>query len=334
MKLIFEDRVVASVTTDAEGRPAAIEYDPRWLQTPGAFPIARALPLREGPFGGPAVAQWARMLSLEGAGAFEAPLADVVCAPLFGALTLSGAAQSTEDEGPAELALEREITEPAGDVGAEAEIGEGAIEKAAFVRSLAKLCDVAATPWRAEANDEIRRIWLRRADRARLGDDAAHRVVRLPLEIIAFGAAPVRSATIFKRLDGVLDAQARLALFDRLAFADALGVDAPATAVRLDGVPRLAPIGSDWTGVAANGRVRKERPEGFAAWAGFAQKAGLNKTFAPRRAAAVAAEMRQQGLEAVREAAEACAALRGPILEFHRRRLEERIDRMLAIGVG
>ncbi len=316
MTLYFEGRAVAEIRTDAEGRLAGLRYDPRWLATPGAFPVSLSLPLVATEVFGPAAAEWGRRLTLDGGAPFEERLDRGPTVALFGALTLQrSAAFGSEPDAPD--AVERRIR--AG------EVGEGEFERIAFLRSLAALAGVAITAWRRVETGDGPEIRLRRADRI----EKDGRVRRPPLDLVAFGRAPLRSTTLFRRLDGALDAADRLQLFDRIVFSALVGVDAPSAALRLDGRPRLAPVGADWTGGVGGARLCR-RGLAPSAWCDFARAAGLNKTFAPRRAAAMAADLALLGVEAVRRAAAASPELRWPILDYHRRRLEERLER--AVG--
>lgn len=308
MSLLFEGRAVAEIFTDAEGRAAGLRYDPRWLATPGAFPIARSLPLGPGDLLGPRAAEWARNLSLDGARPFEERLDIGPNEALFGALTLTRDGLSEPDAEGDACAATRRIEG----------LAEGALEAIGYLRALGARVGIAMTELRIVGSAAE----LRRADRI----EKDGRVRRLPLELVAFGQAPVRSATLFRRLDGVLGAPDRLALFERIAFAALIGVDAPAVAIRLDGAPRLAPVGADWTGLA---KRLSDRGLDLSVWRDFALKAGLNKTFAPRRVQALAARMVERGGAAAQDAQNAAPSLDQERLEAVRHALDARLAPLL-----
>ena len=306
MTLMFRDCVVAELETDGSGRPSSLRYDRRWLATRGAFPVSLSLRLCDAAYEGVRVAQWGRGLTRDGETPFSERLDEGRNVALFGALNLV----RRETSEPREPSAERMITE--------SEVGECGLEEIAFMRTLADLCGLETTPWREMRTHTERAISVRRSDFTTDLD------VRLPVEVVAFGAAPLRSATQFRKLEGALDAKARLQLFDRLAFSSHFGALAPATALRLDGAARLALAGADWVGRRRSSVGGRNEPS--LSWTAFAVIAGLNATFAPRRAAMMAAEMRKNAFEAATVASAEAPRLSPTALQDCAHQLSERLS--------
>ena len=293
-------------------------YDPRWLDTPAAFPASLLLPLRPDPFDAETVARWIASRAPIGVGVrgLEAALPAALGAgeAALGGLAFSLDTALTRSDYGAPAVLDENGVPKAPEPGAPAThflkyedpSRPGDVENRFLCAALAEVVGFDVAPLEPRRRERRRGLVERRSDRlttrtgavVRLHAEDCAQALGRPAQLRSDRDGPgVSLADLFALADAHFSAEERLRLLDAVILHALLGdpdADAKRYRLLLSGGVRLAPLVDLATAGPWRGRERRlahrfpdrdRRPEQLhaEAWRRVAEACRLNRTFTLRR---------------------------------------------------